>query len=130
METVSRETAQLDPWYVTGLIDGIGTFTYSRSGRQLAVYFGVKASTRALDELRDFFGVGAIYNVRGSDYYRVQRRDELPTIVDHFDRYVLRAKREAFEVWRQMVTAKQEFRQPDRDRLEQLAVELSNLSRR
>jgi len=120
VETVSRETA-IDPWYVTGLIDGIGTFTYSRSGRQLAVYFAVKTNHRLLEQLQGFFGVGAVYN----RYFRVQRRDELPKILDHFDRYPLSAKHEEYGIWREMVLAKQAFRQPDRERLEALASQLS-----
>ena len=62
VETVSRETA-LDPWYVTGLIDGVGSFTYSRSGRQLAIYFAVKLGSTSflLDDLKAFFQGGAIY---------------------------------------------------------------------
>src|SRR3954454_4331406 len=46
METFSRGTspAPLDPWYVTGFVEGEGAFTYSRSGKQLALYFGLKLS--------------------------------------------------------------------------------------
>jgi LAGLIDADG endonuclease len=128
VETFSRGT--LDPWYVTGLIDGIGTFTYSRSGRQIALYFAVKtASERGLlTELAAFFQAGTIYEVRGSSYLRVQHRSELPKIVDHFDRYPLRSSKHAvFLIWREMVAVKQEFRRPDRDRLAALANELTAL---
>ncbi len=130
VETVSRETT-LDPWYVTGLIDGVGSFTYSRSGKQLAVYFAVKVSgsSAVLDELQAFFAGGVIYASGRSSYFRIQRRTDLPAVLDHFDRYPLRTKREVYEVWREMVVAKQAFRKPDRDRLESLASELSNLTR-
>ena len=129
VETVSRETT-LDPWYVTGLIDGVGSFTYSRSGKQLAVYFAVKAgSPTLLEDLHTFFGGGAIYASERSSYFRVQRRDDLTAVLDHFDRYPLRTKREVYEIWREMVVAKRAFRKPDRDRLESLARELSALSR-
>lgn len=125
VETVSRETS-LEPWFVTGLIEGIGSFTYSRSGKQLAVYFGVKSSSSLLlGDLNDFFGVGAIYR----DYFRVQRRNDLAVVVDHFDRFPLRSKRATYEIWREMVIAKQDFRKPNRERLEQLATELSQLNR-
>jgi hypothetical protein len=142
VETVSRET-QLDPWYVTGLIDGIGSFTYSRSGRQLAVYFAVKLGAKVnapppdgddstaglLGDLKRFFSGGAIYASATSSYFRVQRRDDLVAVVDHFDRFPLRAKREVYEVWREMVIAKRAFRKPDRNRLDTLAQELSALTR-
>ena len=130
VETVSRETS-LDPWYVTGLIDGIGSFTYSRSGKQLAVYFAVKASGSpvVLEDLHAFFGGGAIYTTARSSYFRIQRREDLATVVDHFDRFPLRTKRELYEVWREMVIAKSAFRRPDRARLDALADDLSNLTR-
>ena len=130
MDTVSRETT-LDPWYVTGLIDGVGSFTYSRSGKQLALYFAVKVSgsTSLLEDLREFFQAGAIYEIGRASYFRIQRRDQLVFVLDHFDRYPLRSKRQVYEVWREMVLAKQTFRKPDRDRLETLAGELSQLTR-
>ncbi len=130
VETVSRETT-LDPWYVTGLIDGIGSFTYSRSGKQLAIYFAVKlgSTTFLLDELKAFFQGGAIYQSARANYFRVQRRDDLQLVVEHFDHYPLRAKRDVYDVWREMVIAKQAFRRPDRERLERLATELSALTR-
>jgi len=129
VETFSRGT--LDPWYVTGFADGSGSFTYSRSGRQLAVYFAVKANERELLELLQshFDGIGRIYDVSRGSYFRVSRRDDLMRVVDHFDRYPLRTrKQQAYKIWRQMVVTKQDFRRPDRDLLESLATQLSALT--
>lgn len=127
----------LDPWYVTGFVEAQGSFTYSRSGRQLAIYFGIKlpeADEPVLHAIRDFFGaIGSIYPVQGgaSAYFRVCRREQLPVIVDHFETYPLRgAKRGAFEIWREMVLLKQRFRQPPRDQLSLLADQLSAASGR
>lgn len=134
METFSRETlpSELDPWYVTGFVEGAGTFTYSRNGKQMALYFAVKlpeADEPVLQELRDFFGgIGSIYVQRGrsSTLYRVCRREQLPVIVEHFDAYPLRgSKAAAYAIWREMVVLKQRFRQPDRDALRDLAAQLS-----
>lgn len=139
METFSRETfrAELDPWYVTGFIEAQGSFTYSRNGRQMALYFGIKlpeVDEPVLHEIRDFFGgIGSIYPVQAgaSAYYRVCRREQLPVIVDHIDSYPLRSsKRAAFEIWRDMVLLKQRFRRPPRDELRQLAEQLSAASGR
>jgi hypothetical protein len=138
METFSRETdAVLDPWYVTGFVEAQGSFTYSRSGRQLAIYFGIKlpeVDDPVLQAIRDFFGgIGSIYPVQAgaSAYYRVCRREQLPVIVDHFDAYPLRGSRRAtYEIWREMVLLKQRFRQPPRDELRQLAEQLSAASGR
>lgn len=118
---------------MTGLLEGLGTFTFSRSGRQIAVYLGVKlaASDEALlRSLQSFFGgAGRIYAVpsRDSVYYRVSRRLELRHIVTHLDRFPLRGPRaRVFRVWREMALQKeQRFRAPDRDSLEKLASQLS-----
>jgi hypothetical protein len=146
-ETFSRGTA-LDPWYVTGFVEGDGAFTFSRSGRQLALYFAVKltgAEGSLLDAIRDFFGGrGAIYHVKAraaptpssghtkdAAYYRVCRREDLERIVEHFDQYPLRGtKRRSYEIWRQMVVLKRDFRKPPREELDQLATQLSATSSR
>ncbi len=127
----------LDPWYVTGFAEAQGSFTYSRSGRQLAIYFGIKlpaADEPVLDAIRAFFaGIGSIYPVQAgaNAYFRVCRREQLPVIVDHFDSYPLRSsRRAAYEIWREMVLLKQRFRQPPRDALRQLAEQLSAASGR
>jgi len=145
METFSRGTS-LDPWFVTGLAEGLGSFTYSRSGRQLALYFGLKMAVQdeeLLEEVRGFFGeAGRLYRVArlsprsdesgaSAVYYRINRRDELPFVVEHFDRFPLRsAKAMAYGIWREMVEIKQEFRKPDRDRLNELVEQLSALGAR
>ena len=142
METFSRGTdsTTLDPWYVTGFVEGEGSFTYSRNGRQLALYFGIKlteADEPILEAIRDFFGgIGSIYYVQpragaggkgaGAAYYRVCRREQLPVVVEHFDTYPLRGgKLASYRIWREMVLLKQQFRQPDRDELQELAHQLS-----
>ena len=125
METFSRGT--LEPEYVTGFVDAAGSFTYSRSSKQLALYFALKvgATDRPLvEDVQAFFGgIGRIY---AAGYFRVTRREELMMIVEHFDRHPLRSsKREVYELWREMVLAKQEFRRPDRELLDRLADEIS-----
>lgn len=137
----------LNPWYVTGLVEGEGTFTYSRSGSHIALYFAVKL-TRADDalllSLQSFFGgAGTIYRVRpraptpgagftkAATYYRVCRRSELGRIVEHFDAYPLcGSKAASFRIWRLMVLLKQEFPRTSRDRLDLLATRLSATSPR
>ena len=133
MDTFSRGT--LDPHWVTGFADGDSSFTYSRSGKQLALYFAIKLTAverPLLEALQTFFGGGSLFDVapRGV-YFRVQRRDELMRVVDHFDAYPLRSSKKAvYELWRLMVLAKQQFRNPDRARLDALADQLTALSAR
>lgn len=114
------------PDYVTGLIEAAGSFTFSRTSKQLSVYFAVKLPDRELlEDLQAFFAVGRIYASGSSAYYRVNRREELPRIVSHFDQHPLRSrKREAFAVWKQMVQAKSDFRHPDRLALSLLTEQL------
>jgi hypothetical protein len=145
METFSRGTS-LDPWYVTGFADGEASFTYSRSGKQMGLYFGIKLTARdrpLLDRIRDFFGFGFIYDVKpvaatarsgwtkSSAYYRVTRNADLLRIVAHFDSYPLQGNKAAtYAIWRQMVELKSAFRKPDREQLTALALQLSALNAR
>jgi hypothetical protein len=145
METFSRGT--LDPWYVTGFVEGEGVFTYSRSGRQMGLYFAIKlpdADRPLLERVQDFFGgIGKIYQVgagaatprtgltRTASYFRVTRRDELEHVVAHFDAYPLRGtKAGCYAIWRQMVLIKREFRRPARPQLDELAARLTAASPR
>lgn len=138
----------LHPWYVTGFVEGEGTFTYSRSGRLLALYFGVRLTAEdrpILEHIQAFFGgIGEIYTQRRraprprggfsktASYYRVCRRDHLPRVIDHFDRYPLGGvKLECYRIWREMVFLKlANPRRPPLDELNRLAEELSRASPR
>jgi hypothetical protein len=122
----------LAPEYVTGLAEAGGSFTYSRTAGNLTVYFALRLPQRdraVLEALRDAWGAGRIYTVPGALYFRISRHDELLPVVDHFDRFPLRGhKREIFAVWREMVEIKSRFRQPDLERLHELAERLSSLT--
>ena len=111
---------------MTGLIEAAGSFTFSRTSKQLSVYFAVKLADRdLLEDLQVYFGVGRIYTAGASAYYRVNRREELPRIVAHFDQHPLRSrKRATYDVWKQMVEAKAAFRRPDRLALSLLTEQL------
>jgi hypothetical protein len=122
----------LAPEYVTGLVEAIGSFTYSRSPGNLTVYFALRLPARdraVLDAVREFLAVGRVYDVPGGFYLRVSRHDELLRVVGHFERHPLRGHRqEAFLIWKEMVAIKSRFRQPDPPRLESLAAQLSALA--
>jgi hypothetical protein len=121
----------LDPWYVTGLIEGEGSFTYSRSGKSWVMIFAVKLNTKnqaLLQELLDFFMVGKIYNLGDKGgIYRVSKQEELAQIIEHFERFPLRgAKSASYQLWRQMVDLKaQSFRKPPHEELEEFSRQLS-----
>lgn len=127
---------RLDPWYVTGFVEGEGCFTYSRSGTRLAMYFAVKlsrADRRLLVALQGFFGgVGVIYDLsKTASYYRVCRRVDLDSIVAHFDAYPPRGRKgSSYRIWREMCLLKRRSAHPSRERLNALAARLSAASLR
>ena len=134
----------LAPWYVTGLAEGAASFTYSRSGNTIGLYFALKTTEQdkaLLEAVRDFFGCGTIYEgsrpsgnaglARAFLYYRVARGAELLKVIEHFERFPLVGKKaQAFSVWKDMVRAKARFRRPDTDALNEGALRLSELSSR
>lgn len=138
MGTISEA---LDPWWVTGLVDGEGTFTFNRNGRQMAIVFAIKLTgvdRPIVERIQEFFGVGRLYRVaarvptensgatKSAAYYRVNRHDELPRIVEHFDAYPLQSyKANSFKIWKGMVTIKRDFRGRNHAALEELALALS-----
>ncbi len=133
----------LDPWFVTGLVDGEGSFTFSRNRSQnVGLYFSLKltaADRELLERVQSFFGVGKLYDVKprlpraasgftkASVFFRVTRQDSLRRIVDHFDRYPLQgSKRLAFNAWRRVLDWKRaNFRRPTTGELVRLLEELS-----
>jgi hypothetical protein len=133
-----------DPWYISGFAEASASFTYSRSGSVVALYFGIKVSTKdlaILQAVRAFFGnIGRTYPIKLSSeglvkdsrffYFRVNRAKDLGELVAHFDRYPLKgSKAQQYQLWREMVRLKQRFRRPDADRLDELASQISNLTR-
>jgi len=117
----------LEPWYVTGVCEGAGVFTYSRSGDTMNLVFAINrgpGEEGLLEALRAFFGgAGRIYGHQ----LRVTRLAELASVIRHLDDYPLQGRsRPVYEVWREMVRLKREsFRKPPLDRLDELARELT-----
>lgn len=92
----------LNPWYVTGLVEGEGSFTVSfNKRRQISVgietrpSFSVTLSKRDLNllkALRAFFGCGAIRYNRSDRTYKYEVRavaDLARKILPHFEKYPL-----------------------------------------
>ncbi len=108
---------RLHPWYVTGLVEGEGTFMVSfnrrpklRVGIETRPSFSVSLSERDLDllkRLRNFFGCGGIRYSRSDRTYKYEVRsttDLVRKIIPHFEKYPLAgAKREDFEKFAQIV---------------------------
>ena len=92
----------MEPWYVTGLTNGEGTFSVSFNLRQkLKTKIEVRPSfslslnqrdLRIIEELKNFFGVGFIRYSRFDNCYRYEVRnltDLLKVVVPHFRNYPL-----------------------------------------
>ena len=136
---------KLNPWYIAGFCDGECTFTYSRSGNHIALYFAVKLTEKdykLLYAIKDFFGVGKIYYVqpraptknknsgytKSSFYYRVSKLFDLERVIDFFDKYPLKGlKVESYKIWREMVLLKRQNyrRKQSQAELDNLAAQLS-----
>ena len=100
MEITDRPV--LNPWFVTGLVEGEGCFTVSFSfrkklkvGIETRPSFSVSLNQRDLEllkQLHAFFGCGAIRYSRSDRTYKYESRsisDLTRRIVPHFERYPL-----------------------------------------
>ena len=101
----------LDPWFVTGLVDGEGCFCVSfakrqkmRMGLEVRPSFALSLTERdrlLLLDLQTFFGCGAIRHSRSDRTFKYESRsvDELiEHVVPHFESYPLRgSKARSFE---------------------------------
>jgi hypothetical protein len=126
----------IPPWYVTGLVDVAGSFTYSRVRDSFSLHFAMKLALREreiLEAIRAYFeGSGTIYALgRRQCYYRVTRVAELSRVVAHFDAHPLRgSKAESYRLWREMVIIKaSRFGSPPAGELTSLAARLSRARR-
>ena len=75
-----NQQGRLDPWWITGFVDGEGCFSISifknattRAGVQIFPEFVVTQGAKSLltlKNLQDFFGCGKIYENKRSDNHR------------------------------------------------------------
>lgn len=106
MSSLISSSKPLDPWWVTGFVDGEGCFSISFSQRKKLSYgievrpsFSVSQSSKrfppreVMDDLRAFFRCGEIRYSRQDGTYKYEVRsldDLLTTICPHFENYPLR----------------------------------------
>lgn len=103
----------LNPWYITGLVDGEGSWVISitknskRSlGFHITLSFEIGLHNKDLNILKgllSYFGVGGIYKHSGDMLrYKVSSvKDLLKVIIPHFDKYPLVTKKRAdFELFK------------------------------
>ena len=151
-QSMNSTSLKLNPWYITGLCEGEGSFTFSRSGRHIGLYFAVKltkADEKLLYGIYEFFGVGKIYNVKplipgkfsgytkASVYYRITKTSELESVIMHFDQYPLKGeKAKRYRIWKELFLLKKKnfkrikWKKEEKDRCDELVRMLSSLSPR
>ena len=106
----------LDPWYVTGLTEGEGSFCVSfnlrkrlKVGIETRPSYSLTLSRRDLDlikKVHEFFGCGGVRYSRSDLCYKYEVRnvaDLVEKIIPHFEQYPLQgAKRRDFELFKQI----------------------------
>lgn len=104
----------LNPWYVTGLTEGEGSFCVSfnfrkklKVGIETRPSFSITLSKRdkeLIKALRDFFGCGGIRFSRSDRCYKFEVRsirDLVEKVIPHFETYPLQgAKKRDFELFK------------------------------
>lgn len=106
----------LNPWYVTGLTEGEGSFCVSfnfrkrlKIGIETRPSFSITLSKRDLElikALRNFFGCGGIRFSKSDRCYKFEVRcvkDLVERIIPHFEEYPLQgAKQKDFELFKKI----------------------------
>nr|YP_025903.1 intronic ORF at intron 1 of cob [Moniliophthora perniciosa]AAQ74275.1 intronic ORF at intron 1 of cob [Moniliophthora perniciosa] len=87
----------LNPWFVTGLVDAEGSFSFSiskdnnlRFGWRISPLFNITMSIRdssLLKEIKSFFKVGDYRESEDFCYYRARSIESVNEIIKHFDLY-------------------------------------------
>lgn len=122
---------ELNPWYVTGLVDGEGSFSVALNTENRKRKNGTTSSytywvtvfhinlrgddKEIIYKMRDFFECGAagIYmpakdkengGLGMASFHVKSRQDLITKVIPHFDNYKLQAKKQhAYNVWREAV---------------------------
>jgi len=95
----------LNPWFLTGFIDGEGCFRISLTkvksvlGWRVQLFFQINLHEKdraLLEMIKDYLGVGKIH-ISGKNLiqYRIQTFDELAIIIKHLDTYPLMTQKKA-----------------------------------
>ena len=97
IETIGNFSEKLEPWYVTGLVDGDGMFgcIVSKTNKTISLEFKVTAlsstSYDLINELKIFFNCGRISIDNREDgtikYVVTDLKSILTCIIPHFDKF-------------------------------------------
>lgn len=108
--------AAINPWFVTGFIDGEGCFSIniisckkSKTGWRVQLFFEIHLDAKdkaILEQIQIYFGgIGRIYQYRNSGVkFAIFTAKELQVIVNHCEKYpLITQKRGDFELWKKVL---------------------------
>ena len=115
-QSISTKTnhKKLNPGYISGFIDGKGSFIASisadstcKSGYRLKLTFQIglhKKDKVLLELIKEFFGVGQITELNFKSFqYRVSSLEGLKVIIEHLDKYpILTEKFADYQLFKQI----------------------------
>ena len=95
----------LDPWYITGFVDGEGCFlisvtkdSNSKTGWGVTLGFSIHLHSKdfpLLERIKMYMGVGNILLKTDRCIYQVRSLKDLVSVIDHFDKYPLITRKRA-----------------------------------
>jgi hypothetical protein len=101
--TTSTQNLYLDPWFITGLIDGEGSFMVKivknkelKVGWRILLNFQISLHGKdivLLEKVKSYFKVGHIHKDRDYSVYSISSRKDLAILVDHFNNYPLKTQK-------------------------------------
>jgi len=109
---------EIDAWYVSGFVDGEGSFLVSFSPRE-RIAIGIETrpsftisqhqrSAKVLSEIQRFFQCGTIRFNKSDETYKYEVRsleDIVKYIIPHFERYPLHTSKQFdFIIWKDIVS--------------------------
>lgn len=109
--STSLNKIHLNPWFLSGFIDGEGCFRISLTkvnralGWRVQLFFQITLHTKdkaLLESVRDFLGVGQIQaSGKNLIQYRIQTFDELAILIKHLENYpLITQKRADYELFK------------------------------
>jgi hypothetical protein len=111
LRIIQRENSSLDPWFLTGFIDGEGCFRIPITkidraiGWRVQLFFQITLHEKdkiLLENIKNCLSVGKIHKSgKNLLQYRIQTFDELTVLLDHLENYPLISQKKAdYELFR------------------------------
>jgi hypothetical protein len=101
----NKNKISIDPWFLTGFIDGEGCFRISLTkvnsalGWRVQLFFQINLHVKdraLLENIKDYLGVGKIHNSgQNLIQFRIQTSDELAVLIKHLEAYPLITQKKA-----------------------------------